>query len=196
MLHIRETLRKAIHISSLLIPLGYRYILDYNRKLMFLILLAAFVVMLIVEFNRFWQKNFRKAFWAMFGLVLRKHELRDFTGATYMLFADMLCVAFFDANIAFCAMSFLSLGDTFAAMVGINFGKRKYKFSNKSLEGSLACFAVCFLYGLWVFKHAPVMAFTGALGATFAEMSKLPIDDNVEIPLTSAIVMALTGIFI
>ena len=56
MLHIRETLRKAIHISSLLIPLGYRYILDYNRKLMFLILLAAFVVMLIVEFNRFWQR--------------------------------------------------------------------------------------------------------------------------------------------
>ncbi len=194
MLQIRETLRKSIHLSSLLIPLGYRYVLDYNRKMMFYLLLAAFAGMLVIEFVRFWQRGFRKTFWWMFGLVLRKHELRDFTGATYLLFSAMLCVAFFEPNIAFCAMAFLSLGDTFAAMVGINFGKRKFRLVNKSLEGSLACFASCFIFGLF-YAENPVIACTGALAATLAELSPLPLDDNVEMPLASAIVMTVTRVF-
>lgn len=194
MLQIRETLRKSIHLSSLLIPLGYRYVLDNNRKLMFYLLLAALVAMLVIEFIRFWQRGFRKTFWWMFGLVLRKHELRDFTGATYLLFSSMLCVAFFEPNIAFCAMAFLSLGDTFAAMVGINFGKRRFKLVNKSLEGSLACFASCLIFGLF-YAENPVIACTGALAATLAELSPLPVDDNVEMPLVAAVVMTITRVF-
>jgi len=164
---------------------------------MFFILLVAFLVMLVVEFNRFWQRGFRKTFWWLFGLVLRKHELRDFTGATYLLFAAMLCVAFFDKTIAFCAMSFLSLGDTFAAMVGINFGRRKFKRVNKSLEGSLACFAVCFVFGLlFAAQLHPIVVCVGALAATLAEMSQLPVDDNVEMPLVAAVAMTLTRVFV
>jgi dolichol kinase len=195
MLHLKESLRKSIHLSSLIIPFGYRYILDYNRKLMFYIMLVAFVVMLVVEFYRFWQKSFRKTFWWIFGMVLRRHEIRDFTGATYLLFSAVICIAFFEPEIAFFAMSFLSLGDTFAAMVGLNFGRRKIIHSNKSLEGSLACFVACFVFAL-AFKANPVLAFTGALAATLAEISRLPVDDNIEIPLVSALVMTVTRIFI
>ncbi len=195
MFHLKETLRKSIHISSILLPLGYRYILGFeNRKLMFYLLLMAFIVMMVIEFYRFWQRSFRKTFWWIFGMVLRKHELRDFTGATYLLFSAMICVAFFEPQIAFCSMAFLSLGDTFAAMVGINFGKRKFKHMNKSLEGSLACFVSCFIFALF-FVDNPVMAFTGALAATLAELSKLPVDDNVEVPIVSAIVMTITTVF-
>ncbi|MFO8144441.1 MAG: phosphatidate cytidylyltransferase [Candidatus Syntrophosphaera sp.] len=195
MLHLKETLRKSIHLGSLAIPFGYRYVLGFNRKLMFFIILTAFVIMLIVEFHRLWQKNFRKTFWRMFGLVLRRHEVRDFTGATYLLFAAMFCVAFFEPMVAFCAMAFLSLGDTFAAMVGMNLGRRKYRHSNKSLEGSLACFTICFIFGLFFAGH-PLTAFTGALAATLAEASQLPIDDNVEMPISSGIVMTITRVFI
>ncbi|MGC9361769.1 MAG: diacylglycerol/polyprenol kinase family protein, partial [Candidatus Syntrophosphaera sp.] len=178
MLHLKETLRKSIHLGSLVIPFSYRYILGFNRKLMFFIILTAFVVMLIIEFRRFWQKSFRKTFWRMFGLVLRRHEVRDFTGATYLLFAAVVCIAFFEPIVAFFALAFLSLGDTFAAMVGINFGKRKFRHLDKSLEGSLACFTICFIFGL-AFGGHPLMVFTGALAATLAELSRLPIDDNV-----------------
>lgn len=195
MLHLKETLRKSIHLSSLVIPFAYRYLLDFNRKLMFFLILTAFIVMLIVEFHRFWQKSFRRTFWRMFGLVLRRHEVRDFTGATYLIFAAMVCVAFFEPIVAFCAMAFLSLGDTFAAMVGINFGKRKIGHLNKSLEGSLACFASCFIFGLFFAGH-PLTAFTGALAATLAELSSLPIDDNVEMPIFSGLVMTITRVFI
>lgn len=192
--NLTETLRKSIHLGSLIIPFSYRYLLHYNKKVMFFMLLTALAIMLIIEFNRFWQKSFRKTFWWVFGLILRKHELRDFTGATYLIFSSMLCVAFFNANIAFCAMAFLSIGDTFAAMIGMNFGKRKFLHGNKSLEGSLACFCSCFIFGLF-FADNPYMAFTGALAATFAELSRLPVDDNVEVPLVSAVVMTVTNLF-
>jgi len=199
MLHVKETLRKSIHLFSLVIPFGYRFILKDNRKLMFYVMLAALAIMLVIEFYRFWQKSFRKTFWWIFGLMLRRHELRDFTGATYLLFSAMLCVAFFEPVIVFFALSFLALGDTFAAMVGINMGRRKVGNGKKSLEGSLACFVVCFSYALLFGLHPdfylhPVVAFTGALAATLAELSRLPVDDNVEMPLVSALAMTLAKI--
>lgn len=193
--HLSETLRKGIHISSVLIPFFYRYMLGYNRRLAFILLLVCFVISLSIEFQRFWQKSFRRTFHRMFGLILRRHELRDFTGATYLLFSAMICVAFFEPNIAFCAMAFVSIGDTFAAIIGMNFGKRKFIGMHKSLEGSLACFVSCFIFGL-IFLPQPLMALTGALAAAMAELVNIPIDDNVKIPIASALVMTLTGVII
>ena len=78
MIHLKETLRKSIHIGSLSIPLFYRYVLGFeHRDWMSYLLLAAFMVCMVVEFHRFWQKSFRKTFWKIFGIVLRKHEVRD-----------------------------------------------------------------------------------------------------------------------
>ncbi|MDZ4182819.1 MAG: phosphatidate cytidylyltransferase [Candidatus Cloacimonadaceae bacterium] len=195
MIKLSETLRKGIHISSLAIPFSYRYLLDFNRKLTFYLLLAAFVVSMTVEFYRFWQKSFKKTFYRMFGLILRRHELRDFTGATYLIFSAMICVAFFEPIIAFCAMAFVSIGDTFAAMIGMNFGKRKFLGMKKSLEGSLACFVSTFIFALF-FLGSPIQALFGSIAATGAELLDIPVDDNLKIPLISALVMTLTGIMI
>ncbi|HRY83814.1 MAG TPA: phosphatidate cytidylyltransferase [Candidatus Cloacimonadota bacterium] len=193
--HLSETIRKSIHISSLLIPFAYRYLLNFNRRIGFLLLILALLISLVVEFSRFWQKSFRKNFFRLFGLILRRHEWRDFTGATYLIFSSMLCVAFFEPTVAFCAMAFVSIGDTFAAMIGINFGKRKFLGMSKSLEGSLACFVSTLCFGLF-FLPGPVIALGGALSATLAELWDIPVDDNVKIPLLSGLAMSLLNIFI
>lgn len=193
---LNETLRKSVHLSSLVIPFSYRYILGFeNRRLTFSLLLAALVISMVMEFHRFWQKSFRKTFHRIFGRILRKHELKDFTGATYLLFASMLCVAFFEPIIASAAIAFLSIGDTFAALIGMNFGRRKFLGSHKSLEGSLACFVSCLIFGL-LWLGNPWQALIGALAATIAELGKIPLDDNIKIPLISAIALSLVGIFI
>jgi len=192
---LSETLRKSIHISSLVIPFTYRYLIGFNRRLGFSLLLIAFTISMIIEFHRFWQRGFRKTFHKIFGLILRRHEMRDFTGATYLLFSAMLCVAFFEPLIASCAMAFLSIGDTFAALIGMNFGKRKFLGVSKSLEGSIACFVSCLIFGLLWMKN-PVLALGGALTATLAEMSKIPIDDNLKIPLSAGVVITALSIII
>ena len=194
--HLSETIRKTIHLSSLIIPFGYLYILQGRKTLGFLILFAAFIVTMTIELSRFGQKSFKKIFMRFFGLILRKHEWRDFTGATYLIFSGMLCVVFFEPIIAFCAMCFLSIGDTAAAMVGMNLGRRKFIGMKKSLEGSMACFATTFAFGLIFMWDRPVIALFGALAATLAELWNIPVDDNVKIPLISGFVMTLLSIII
>jgi dolichol kinase len=140
------------------------------------------------------QPTFKRIYNQLFGLILRRHEMRDFTGATYMMVSSVLCVAFFPPDICFCALAFLSIGDTFAAIVGMNLGKRKLINSKKSVEGTLACFASTFIFGLF-FIH-PLLAFVGALAASISELLPIPVDDNIRIPLASGLVMLLFSIVI
>jgi len=63
------------------------------------------------------------------------------------------------------------------------------------LEGSLACFVSCAIFGiLWLGN--PPLAILGALAATIAELCNIPLDDNIKIPIASALVMTLLSIFI
>ncbi len=193
--HLSETLRKSIHLGSLVIPFGYRYVLGYNRRLGFSLILLALIISMVIEFNRFWQRSFRKTFHRMFGMILRRHEFKDFTGATYLLVSSLLCIAFFEPQIAAASIAFLSIGDTFAALIGINFGKRKFLGSKKSLEGSLACFASSLIFGLWWLQD-PFLAILGALAATGAESSNIALDDNIKVPLSAGLVMMIARVFI
>jgi dolichol kinase len=147
-------------------------------------------------------RTFGKFFYFIFGVMLRRHEINDFTGASYLLVSAIVCVAFFPPEIAFLAIAFVSIGDTMAALVGIHFGKRKFVNSKKSFEGFLACFSSTFLFGCVVYLLAseksiltPSIAFWGALYASLAELVNIPIDDNVKIPIISGIAMMIAYLF-
>jgi len=70
----------------------------------------------------------------MFGLILRKHEHNDFTGATYLIISSLFSIAIFSPDIAFIALSFLAIGDTVAAIVGKSQGKRQFLRTPKALK--------------------------------------------------------------
>jgi dolichol kinase len=194
---VSEALRKSIHICSLGLPLAYRYIFSYNRFQMFVLLLIALITALGVELSRIQHPTFRKTFHKFFGLMLRRHEIKDFTGATFLIFACLLCIVFFPPKIAFLAMSFLSLGDTFAAMVGITYGKRNFIGLKKTLEGSLGCFASIMIFSFFMADGLSPWVYTiGALTATLAELWRLPLDDNVKIPLISGLSMTFMHIIV
>lgn len=160
---------------------------------MFMVLVPLTVTALIVEIARLEHKTFKRIFLNLVGIMLRKHEIHNFTGATYMMISAILCIGFFPAEIAVAALAFLAIGDTLAALVGIPYGKRKILNTDKSLEGSLACFAGCFIFGLLFLN--PVVAVAGALTATIAEFSWIPIDDNIKIPIASGLVMSFVNMF-
>ncbi len=192
---LKEIYRKSFHLSSLIVPFSYRYLLNYDKSLAIAILLPLALIAVIFELLRLEHKTVKRIFYRLFGIMLRKHEMADLTGASYLLTSSVFTITLFPKEIAFIALSFLALGDTFAAIFGIRYGKRKFKGSYKSLEGSLACFVSCFTYAL-LFNIHPGMALIGALTATFAELSKIPVDDNIKLPIVTAIVMSIASIVI
>jgi dolichol kinase len=191
---LTETYRKAIHIGSLIIPLSYRFVFHSDRRTFFLFLVPITVIAFLIELFRLQNKTFKNIFYNIFGLIIRKHEHNDFTGATYLLMSSVLSIALFPADIAFLALSFLSIGDTLAAIVGKSVGKRKFQ-NKKSLEGTLACFVGTFIYALF-FMPNPVIAFFGSLSTALAELAEIPIDDNIKIPLISGFVMLIISFFV
>lgn len=193
---IKELYRKSVHISSIALPLAYRYILGYDKMLAIMILFPFAFGSVVIELIRLENKTFKRMFYRIFGIMMRKHESADLTGASYLLTATVFSIAIFPRPIAFAALAFLSLGDTLAAIFGIRYGVRKIRGTpSKSLEGSLACFAPCLAFAL-IFGFHPGMALVGALAATFAELVKIPIDDNVKIPIITGFIMSVASIFI
>lgn len=200
-IRLSELLRKSIHISSILIPLAFRYVFKNSSKHSFLVLIPLSLVLILIDTMRIEHRTFKKFYQNLFGIILRKHELSDFTGAVYVLVSAVVCIAVFPPDIAFMSLSFLAIGDTLAALVGISFGKRKLKGGKKSLEGSLACFTGTFLFGFFYKLSIPDFGISmsiitlGALAATLAEAGRIPCDDNIKIPLFSGIVMYLGNQF-
>ncbi len=191
---LTEFKRKLIHISSIFIPLSYKYLFGFNRKLFVIILFGITLLSIIIDFMRLEHHSVKKLFLKYFGNLLRHHEIENFTAATFLMLSALLSIAVFPPEIAFISLVFLAIGDTSAALIGTNFGKRKLFGTKKSLEGSLACFLSCMAM-VMIFNIDPFIGFVGAVAATIAEFSHISLDDNIKIPIISGLIMSIAGVF-
>jgi len=147
---------------------------------------------LITEYLRLHLSSSRNLFIRVFGSSLRDHEHNNLTGATYVFTGTVLCIFLFPREIAVPSLLILSVSDTFAALIGIPFGK--HQFLAKSVEGSSAFFVVTVLI---LFLFFPANIFTNilvAIGVTVAEALPLNLDDNFLIPLLSGGLLSLTSL--
>jgi dolichol kinase len=161
---------------------------------MLTIMIPIAVVMLIIDIARlrqwrFWTSFARK----IIGPLIRHHEQAgDFTGASYILITVCLTVALFTKPIAIAGLSFIIVGDTFAAIIGRKFGRHRF-YRSKTVEGSLACLAGCLITAMLLPDIALSVAVIGAVVATIVEAFPLNVDDNVSVPLVSGLVMTLSS---
>ena len=111
---------------------------------------------------------------------------------TLFLLGVLLIFLLFEKNIAVVSSCFLILGDLSAKVIGMSFGKKK--FFEKTLEGSLAHLVVS-IYVAYIAYIMNLMSFhegfVGAVTATICEILPLSIDDNVSVPIFSALTMSL-----
>ncbi len=189
MLLASELKRKAIHLASLAIPIGYflspaAWFPWWERGL-----LASVILSLAIEVFRLNHPRTRSFFRHFFGELLRNHEDASLLGSTYLLIACVLTIHLFAKPVAVLALAFLIVGDTVAAIVGKSVGR--VGIFGKTLEGSLACFAVC--YGLTaIVPGVPFpVGLVGAAVATVFELLPIPLDDNFRIPLSAGFAMEL-----
>lgn len=178
--------RKAVHLAAILIPLGYYFIPEsIARK----ILITLTGVVFLVDVIRLNQPRIRTFFFIFFGRLVRDHERYNLLGSTYLLMSSIICIYAFSKPVAVASLGFLILGDSTAALVGKSIGR--VPIFGKTLEGSLACLAVCILVG-WVIPEITwVQAIAGALMATLIELLPVPLDDNLRIPLAAGFTMTL-----
>ena len=187
-----EVARKAIHLSSLSIPVIYWFI---SRELALLLLSPLFCGFFLIDLLKNFSSPVSAWYHKTFGSMLRTHELQGnkayLNGATHIVMAALLLVLFFPKIIAVTAFTLVAVSDTLAAIVGKIFGK--HRFGKKSLEGSAAfflsaLFIVAVVPGLNLFiglAMAIVATITEAFVVRFGDFK---IDDNLAIPLISAAV--------
>ena len=137
-------------------------------------------------------------------LVRAEEQFRESAMIPYAI-AVLLTILTVPKPAALVAVYTLAIADPAAAVVGIQWGRRKIAH-NKSLEGSAAFFGATLLIAVFVLAEttgatAATVAgasITIALAAAACELLPLRIDDNLTIPLfvgfTTWIVAAMFGI--
>ncbi|MCS7250063.1 MAG: hypothetical protein N2323_00010 [candidate division WOR-3 bacterium] len=152
---------------------------------------------LLVDFLRLHINPIKSIFIILFGSLLRKREFSSLTGGSYLMLASLVNMLIFeDKGIFMASIAFLAVGDTMAALVGLTHGRTKIFTLRKTLEGMIACFISCTLiaYILSILPDITLPLKIGLIGATiatFIEIIPLEINDNVLIPLVSAIGMQI-----
>jgi len=160
---------------------------------------VATFIFLLVDFLRLRTTSVKSVFIVLFGSMLRRKELSSLTGASYLMLASLVCMLIFGptpegrvSGVFIAAISFLALGDTAAAIVGLSLGR--VRIFRKSLEGTLAGLLVC-VGVAWVVAILPGLDFPlgigilGAVSASVVEALPIEVNDNVVIPLLSGTVM-------
>ena len=121
--------------------------------------------------------------------MLRDDESRgEITGATWLLIGSCLTIGLFSKEIAVPALLFLTVGDTFAAIVGITFpmGRIKGKTISGSVTGLVLSLAV--ILPIMHEINAEILIL-GGVAAMLIELSPIPLNDNLTIPVLSGFIM-------
>ncbi|MCK6543143.1 hypothetical protein L6Q79_10740 [bacterium] len=183
-----ELRRKFFHFSAAIIPIGY-YLTDYATALWCIGALLGIAI--VTEYLRLYIPSFSAFFNRFFGSMLRDGETDHYSGATFLLIASFLVIFAFHKDVAVLCLLFLIFGDGMAALIGKTIGRTRLLGLEKTLEGALACFAVCLGISFF-FGHLPLsVRIAGAFTATVAEIMPMRTSDNLRIPIISGSIMQL-----
>ena len=179
----KEIIRQLIHASGVFIV-----VLSYFLKPNTLILIAILILLAIVLLFELDKKYCFPIFSHIFRRCKRNDDEKGFI---YFFIGIILTLILFQFNMAVAnaAILILLFGDSASSIIGKKWGKTKIPYQpKKTVEGSLAFFAVGLTVALTQISFIP--AVLGVFFGTLAEAYS-PVDDNIPIPLISALVMSM-----
>ena len=159
------------------------------------------LIFVTLDLARFYVPSLNKKVKRDFGSLMRDYELDGISGSSWFFIAGVASILLFPKVAVCLGFIYLAIGDPVASSVGVKFGRIKIP-GGKSLEGSLAFFAICSLVGTivlvtafgYAWASAAILASVAAVAGAFAEWLPLnrKLDDNFTVPLiTSALVSGI-----
>ncbi len=181
--------RLIIRPVTVFIPLLY---LRFGREQVLSVVGIATLVAIAVEIFRLHTGGLGWKVLRGFHRLFLSDERNKFSSPTLFLAASFITIFLFPRPIALIALLNLIFGNLLGEFFGTQFGRQK--FFAGTVEGSLAHLTGCLLAGyiFSLFHPVPVvMLIPGALAATFIEAIPSGVDDNLMVPLVSAVVMRI-----
>jgi diacylglycerol kinase (CTP) len=186
--------RKIWHCLGILVmAVGYNFA---GHEGAWFILIGAIAVVVPLDLLRHSRPGLNRALVKVFGPVMRNHEMNAVSGWTYLLLGALILILFDDLHIITLTLLFQAFGDPMASYFGIRFGKDKL-IGNKSLQGTMAAFAVCtviaaiyfYANNLMLERFLIVAPLAGLIGA-LAEVAPVGrLDDNLTFPVICALLL-------
>lgn len=189
-----ELSRKALHLLSLVIPIGLFW---FGRETALLILIPLSTLAALVEVLRCRSNVVRNFVDTCFGFMMRPQELPPipapirFNGATWVLITATVLTAVFPIEIAAAAIAMGLIGDAAAALVGRSIGQTHIFGSEKTVEGTIA-FVVAAAPVVFVVPGLVISAgLVGAIVGACVEATRMPLNDNFSVPVAIAVSMII-----
>ena len=185
---VSEVSRKIFHLLNIVVPLIHVYLIK-DRMEMLIFLSFMLIFCFFIEVFRSQYFILHKFFKKYLHFMMREFEKEgEITGATWVFAGSLITIILIPNPYCIVALFFLAVGDTFAALVGMNYPL--LKIGRKTLSGSIACFVACCIIGLlFSFGLNTSTIIFGALIATLTELSSMKINDNLSIPIFSGLSM-------
>lgn len=169
-----------MHLTSLLIVVGYTVLLNYfSDRTTILIMTALLLILLEVEHFRL---EHRSPMVSFFDKLFRKKEKDNISGAIFLVISCIICFSAFEYWIANLALFMAVFGDIFSALFGRAFGKTKI-FRNKTVVGTSAGLLANFGVGFLIMPQFSMLFVPMAFMASFVELITNKLDDNLTVPL-------------
>ena len=189
-----EVARKALHVATAALPVALSYGWSNQTTLRNVLTAAALVALAVELLRRVWPA-FSTTFSTTFGHLIRTHERRALTGATWLAIAMAVVLWVAPLYAAIAALWAAAVGDAAAAVVGRSVGRwRKRVGAGKTVVGSLAALVVTALGVLWLTPASLAVALLLGAVAAAAERPTAPLDDNLRIALAVAFAASVLGL--
>ncbi|MCB4791163.1 MAG: hypothetical protein LHV68_04675 [Elusimicrobia bacterium] len=185
-----EIKRKTFHFLTIIYILAY-WFLPYRTVIWGMA--ALIVIVILGETLRKFSPTFNVWILKALGGVHREEEINKISGLPWTISGSFLTMLIFpDKQIVLVSLLYLAFGDAAAALFGKKYGKRKV-YREKTLEGSISCFIVCLIIGLFFLNFK--LAIIGALLITVIELYPWPLNDNFWIPIIAANILTYLNRF-
>lgn len=180
-----EFIRKAMHLSGLVIVILYTFLLNNFSERISIIVLTG-ILLLLLEAERIRLDHKPQLMKAVDGLF-RNSEKNHVSGAAFFIISTIIAFAAFEYWIALVAMFMTVFGDMFAALFGRAFGKRRI-YRHKTWVGTFSALLANLLVGMFLLPQFPIVYVPMAIVATLVELLTHKLDDNLTVPLFAGFV--------